>query len=118
MDVLAHLRHSCVKGYHVFQTGRPRETFFCEREASDLHNGAAIVVKIDDRIISHVPGRLAVVLAPLLDSGRVTNITGTITGPPRSSLDGVWAIGGGIELPCEYVLHGAKQDRSSVRTAL
>ena len=75
-------------------------------------------MKIDDRIIGHVPDRLAVVLAPLLDSGRVTNITGTITGPPRSSPDGVWAISGGIELPCEYVLHGAKQDGSPVRRAL
>ena len=79
-----------------FQTGRPRENFFCEREASNPHSGAAIVVKIDDRIISHVPDSLAVVLAPLLDSGRVTNITGTITGPPRSSPNGVWAIGGGL----------------------
>jgi len=42
----------------------------------------------------------------------------TITGPPRSSQDCVWTVVRGIELPCEYVLRGAKQDRSPVRTAL
>ena len=69
-------------------------------------------MKIDNRLIGYVPDCLAAVLVPLLDSARV------ITGPPRSSPDGVWAIGGGIELPCEHVLHGAMQDRSPVRTAL
>ena len=38
----------------------------------------------------------------------MTSITGTITGHPRSALESVWAVGGGIELPCEYGLHGAK----------
>ena len=66
-----------------------QEKPFFVREASNPHSGTAIVVKIDDRIIGNVPDCLAVVLAPLLDSGRVTNITGTITGPPRSSPDGV-----------------------------
>jgi len=107
-----------VKGYHVFQTGRPRETFLCEREGHNPYSEAAIVVKIGDSVVGHVPDRLAVVLAPLLDCGRVANITGTITGPPRSSPDGVWTVGRGIELPCEYVLRGAKQDRSPVRKAL
>ena len=107
-----------MKGYHVFQTGRPRESFLCKREGHNPYSKVAIVVKIDNSVIGHVPDRLAVVLARLLDSGWVANITGTITGPPRSSPDGVWTVGGGIELPCEYVLHGAKQHRSLVRTAL
>ena len=72
----------------------------------------------DGSVIGHVPNGLAAVLAPLLDSGMVTSITGTITGPHRSASEGVWADDGGIELPCEYVLHGAKKDRSNVRTAL
>ena len=62
----------------------------------------------DGNVIGHVPEGLAAVLAPLLDSGTVTSITGTITGHPRSALKSVWAAGGGIELPCEYALHGAK----------
>ena len=31
---------------------------------------------------------------------------------PRSAAEGVWAVCGGIELPCEYALHGTKKDRS------
>ena len=46
------------------------------------------------------------------------SVTGTITGPPKSAPEGVWAVGGGIELPYEYALHGVKKDRSHVRTAL
>ena len=118
--MLARLRHSRVKGYHVFRAGGPGENFFCEREGHNPHSEAAIKVKFDTdgNAIGHVPNCLAGVLAPLLDSGMVTSITGTITGPPRSALEGVWVVGGGIELPCEYVLHGAKKDRSHVRTAL
>ena len=120
MEVLAHLRRSCVKGYHVFRTGESQDTFHCEREAHNPHSEAAIVAKLDsdDRVIGQVPDRLAVVLAPLLDDHIVSSITGTVTGPQRSAPDGVWTVGGGIELPCEYVLHGAKKHRSSVRTTL
>ena len=48
----------------------------------------------------------------------MTSVTGTTNGLRRSATEGVWAVGGGIELPCEYALHGAKKDRSHVRTAL
>ena len=79
------------------------------------HNEVAIKVKLDtDSVIGNVPDGLAAILAPLLESDRVTNVTEMITGPPRSAPEGVWAVGGGIELPCEYALHGAKKDRSHV----
>ena len=91
------------------------EKTFCEREAHNLQIKVAIKVKLDTdgSVIGHVPDGLAAVLAPLLDSGTVTSI-GTTMGPPRSAAEGVWAVGGGIELPCEYALHGAKKDRSHV----
>ena len=68
-------------------------------------------------VIGHVPDGLAAVLAPLLDNGTVTSVTGTTTRPPRSAAEGVWGVEG-IELPCEYALHHAKKDHSHVRTAL
>ena len=78
---------------------------FCEREAHN-QNKAAIKVKLDSHtdgsVIGHVSDGLAAVLAPLLDSGTVTSVTGTITGPSRSVAEDVWAVGGDIELPCEY----------------
>ena len=122
MEVLhvAHLGCSCVKGYHVFRTGESGDTFYCAREPHNPQSEAAIVVKFDrdDHVIGHVPDRFATILALLLDGCIVTRITGTVTGPQRSAPDGIWTVGGGIELPCEYVLHGAKKHRSSVRTTL
>ena len=47
MEVLARLRRSCVKGYHVFRTGESGDTFYCAREPHNPHSEAAIVVKID-----------------------------------------------------------------------
>ena len=64
----------------------------------------------DGTAIGHVPDGLAAILAPLLDSDTVTSVTGTTMDPPTSAAKGVWAVGGGIELPCEYALHGTKKD--------
>ena len=88
------------KGYHVFGAGGHGKNFFCEREAHNLHSKAAIKVKLnidaDGSVIGHVPDGLAAVLAPLLDSGTVTSVTGTTTDPPKSASEGVWAVGGGM----------------------
>ena len=54
----------------------------------------------------------------MLDVGQLMHMEGTITGVPRSAPEGVWVPGGGIEFPCEYVLHGAKKDRDNVRQIL
>ena len=96
------------------------EKTFLERKSHDLHSKAAIKVMLDTdgSVFGHVPDGLAAVLTPLLDSGTVTSVTGMTTGPPRSAAEGVWPVGGGIELPCEYALHSTKKDRSHVRTAL
>ncbi len=69
-------------------------------------------------IIGHVPDGLAVILANLLDNNFLTSITGKTTGPPRSAAIGTWSLGGGIELPCVYTLHGPKMYRSKVRSNL
>ena len=104
MEVLACLRRFRVKGYHVFELVDLEKTFF-DREAhnNNLHSKVAIKVKLDTdgSVIGHVPDGLAAILAPLLDSGTVTSVTGTITRPPRSAGEGVWAVGGGMELPSE-----------------
>lgn len=117
---LATLRQSCVKGYHVYRTGAVGDMFDCEREAHNPHSGSAILVKktVDGDTLGHVPEGLAVLFVHLLDSNYVTSITGTVTGPPRSSPIGTWSVGGGIELPCKYILHGPKMYRSAVRTSL
>ena len=39
---------------------------------------------------------------------------GILTGVAGSAPEGVWVPGGGIEFPCEYVLHGAKKYREII----
>ena len=60
-------------------------------------------------MIGHVPERLAKILTPMLEDGRLKKIDGWITGPERPAPEGTWRTGGGIELPCCYVLHGLKE---------
>ena len=61
----------------------------------------------------HVPDPLARILAPMLDGGVIMCMEGTVTGVARSAREGVWAPGGGIEIPCEYVLYGVKNTARS-----
>ena len=76
-------------------------------------------MKLDDGSnVGHVPDALARILAPMLDGGVITRMEGTVTGVARSAPEGVWVPGGGIEIPCEYVLHGVKKDREKVRQML
>ena len=60
----------------------------------------------DGSNVGHVPDPLACVLAPMLDGGMIERMEGTVTGVARSAPEGVWVPGGGIEVPCEYVLYG------------
>ena len=45
----------------------------------------------------------------------ITCMEGTVTGVARSAreFEGVWVPGGGIEIPCEYVLYGVKNTARS-----
>ncbi len=116
----AKLRNSRIKGHHAFRTeARIGDEFRCHREAINRHSEAAIVVRSSsDRVMGHIPDRLARILSPMLGDGHIRKITGTVTGPARSAPEGVWRIGGGIELPCQYVLYGFKKHRAEVRRCL
>ena len=84
-----------------------------------MNNFTTIIVKLSDGSnVGHVPDPLARVLAPMLDGGEIERMEGIVTGVARSAPEGVWVPGGGIELPCEYVLYGEKKDRESVRKTL
>lgn len=119
VHLLATLRRSCVKGYHVYGIGAVGDLFYCEREAHNPHSASAILVKkLDGSTVGHVPEGLAVIFVYMLENDYVTSIAGTITGPPRSAPTGTWSVGGGIELPCSYTLHGPKMYQSTVRASL
>ena len=113
---LARLKRSRVKGHHVFKSeSRPGDAFICAREPGNPHSPDAIIVKLGDSSnVGHVPDPLARILAPMLDGGVITHMEGTVTGVTRSAPEGVWVPGGGIEIPCEYVLYSLKKDREKL----
>ena len=70
--------------------------------------------------VGHVPDSLVHVLAPILGSGDIAHMRGTINGVPRPAPEGVWVPGGKIEILCEYryVMYGVKKDHSSIQRRL
>ena len=79
---------------------RTGDRFVCKRERSKRHSDVAIAVKRGSQVIGHVPERLARILSPMLEDGRIRRIDGCITGAERLAPEGIWMTGGGIELPC------------------
>ena len=108
MEVLKVLDDRCLKGYHAYSKGKIGDKFTCSRDWGNPHSKTAIVAKLDsnDIVVGHIPQPLSEHLAPLLDSIEGITITGTITGLPREAREGRWVRGGGLELPCKYVIHG------------
>ena len=45
-------------------------------------------------------------------------MTAEITGEKRRAPEGTWVLGGGIELPCVYFLHGPMIHKQLVRRKL
>ena len=106
-----------MKSHQVFMSAsRPWDAFICAREQGNHRSTDVILVKLrDGSTVGHVPDALARVLAPMLDVGQLMHMKGTIT---RSAPEGVWVPGGGIEIPCKYLLHGAGKDCDHVRQFL
>lgn len=122
---------SRVKGHHIYNSDYSiGDKFVChpEPDNSRSKNSNAIVVKMEqeeneqrqstDNKIGHVPDVLAQVLCPFLKDGTLTSMTGEVTGEARRAPEGTWVLGGGIELPCVYYIHGKKKDKQQVRKAI
>ena len=110
-----------MKGHHVYRTAFVvGAEFICEREPRNRHSDWAIAVKKpgSGEVTGHVPDDLARVLFPLLTSGKILSMTSEVTGLSKAAEEGVWVQGGGIVIPCTYVLRGKKLDRSHVRSEL
>ena len=77
----------------------------------------AIVVKKPEssEVAGHVPDDVARVLFPLLSSGEILSMKCAITGLSKAAEEGVWVQGGGIVIPCTYILYGKKLDRPHAR---
>ena len=113
---LARLKHSRVKGHHIFQSSsRPGDTFNCAREPSNAYSQDAIIVKRNGSNVGNVPDPLCQCFGThdglWYDSTHGWNY-------PRSASEGVWIHGGGIDIPCENVHYGSKMYRQDVRRSL
>ena len=60
----------------------------CERERINAYSDVAIVAKRRSHVIGHVPERLAKILTPILEDGRLRKIDGWITRPERLAPEG------------------------------
>ena len=65
--------------------------------------------------MGHVPDDLARLLFPLLTSGTLQLLECEVTGMSKAAEEGVWVQGGGIVIPCTYILYGKKVDKVYVR---
>ncbi len=114
---LAKLRDSSVKGHHVYRSNFTVGTVFdCEQDPSNTKSHWAIVVKKPGpgEIVGHIPDNLAQILSPLLSSGEVQIMKCEVTGLSTAAAEGVWVQGGGIVIPCTYILLGNKLGKASV----
>ena len=62
----------------------------------------------------HIHDPVAQKIAPLLRS----DMTAPVTGESRDAREGKWTSGGGIEIPCKYILYGEKKDKNCIRNHL
>ena len=53
----------------------------CERDHINAYSDIAIVVKRRSQVIEHIPERLAKIITPMLEDGRLKKIDGCISGP-------------------------------------
>ena len=89
---LVRLRNSRVKGHHTFRSDIGiGNSFVCERESSNAYSDVhvAIVVKRGDQVIGHIPERLARILTPMLEDGRLRKIDDWTTRPEQPAPEGV-----------------------------
>ena len=117
MSVISNLASltSSIKRNHVYRSGaRVGDTFECQLEPENTQStgrNAIKVVQTDGSIVGHVHEPVARRLAPLIRWGSITQVLhapAEVIGTSRPAPEGTWTQGGGIEIPCKYILEGNK----------
>ena len=106
---------------HVYRSGaRVGDTFECQLEPENTQStgrNAIKAVQTDGSIVGHVHEPVARRLAPLIRGGEVSHASAEVIGTSRPAPEGTWTQGGGIEIPCKYILKGNKAYKKNVRNA-
>ena len=108
--------NAVIKGHHVYQTEFPIGSIFkCLQEPNNQHSNTAVIVLKGDRVIGHVPEGLCQPFFQLLATKLVDHIDCILQGLPQNAAGGVWKLGGGVELPCKYIIFGPNANKKTVR---
>ena len=101
---------------HVYRSGAwVGDTFECQLEPENTQStgrNAIKVVQTDGSIVGHVHEPVARRLAPL-----IRGASAEVIGTSRPAPEGTWTQGGGIEIPCKYILKRNKAYKKNVRNA-
>ena len=111
--------NAVIKGHHVYKTNFAiGSTFKCNLEPENQHSETAVVVLMGDTVVGHVPEGICQPFYKLLESEIVGSIDCVLQGPPQSAAEGTWSIGGGVELPCKYLLYGPIENKKAARVEI
>ena len=106
----------CVRGYHVYSEiweAVLGETLSCRREPTNVSDRYAVAVLKDDITVGHLPRKFTKIFSLFFRGGG--SITCQVTGHRRYSRD---LAQGGMEIPCELTLRGAKTDIKKFRALI
>ena len=94
------------------------DRLFCTIEPDNKHSDKVIVVKWgNDDIVGHVPETLAKKIFNFMKSQQIGIRDSEVTGSPGPAPEGQWIICDGIEIPCEYRLHGPKSANKRITSS-
>ena len=127
---------SRITGHHVYKyLYEIGEELSCFRERNNRFSDNAIVVQKDEvvevpkkgskkrkrcenAIVGHMPEPLSEIIAPLIDSSKITKVIAIITDQHRPAPEGTWVPGGGIEIPCLFKIFTSKEQKKIIRKLL
>lgn len=102
---------SSVRGYHVsrpFWKPDPKKTYHCARERDNVHDKYAVAIFHKGMVVGHVPREF---------SHNVSNFLGTDGSQLECRITGSSYEGKGIELPCQYIFEGLKDNIHEIKKA-
>ena len=112
--------NSTVKGHHVYKRKHSvGDKLQCILEPENRHSDTAIVVKTKLlQTVGHVPEGLCQPLFELWHAEKITEVECIVTGPPKGSDGGVWRRGGGVDIPCKFIIIGDARFKKEVKFKL
>ena len=83
-----------------------------------LKKGSKKRKRRENAIVGHMPELLGEIIAPLIDSSKITTVIAIITDQHRQAPEGTWVTGGGIEIPCLFKIFTSKEHKKMIRKLL